>query len=99
MPTEFTITKTPAFRLPDGNSYATIEIAQRAALLKLLTSEQGEKTGVGEQMANGVLQIIFERLDAVKQILKCTGRKPRKAKGNGRPRTRRNAAEKGEVAK
>lgn len=92
------ITKTPAFQTSDGNTFATLEIAQRAELLRLLTTEDTEHNGVGEEMANRVLHVLFMRLDDVKQILSCTGRRQRKSK-NGTTRKRKfGGAEKGAVA-
>lgn len=82
------ITKTPAFQTSDGNTFATLEIAQRAELLRLLTTEDTEHNGVGEEMANRVLHVLFMRLDDVKEILRATGRRQRKAKGNGATRKR-----------
>lgn len=85
MPTpEFTITKCPAFMLPDGNRYATIQIAQRAALLKLLTP--ADMTDAHHEELQKTLEAIFNNLDHVKAILGATGRRPRKAKGNGKAR-------------
>lgn len=96
--TEFTITKTPAYTLPDGNSYPTMLIAQRAAMLRLVMADNRMddcKNAVNEEMANPVLDRIFQHLDAVKSILSCTGRRPRKAKGNGATRKRKTVVKAG----
>jgi hypothetical protein len=87
------ITKTPAYQTSDGNTYPTLEIAQRAELLKLLRDGDDEQTGISEVQANPILHVLFNRLDEVKEILRATGRKSRK-KANGAKRTRK-AVEKG----
>lgn len=93
MPTEFTIEKTPAFKIHNGNTYASLEIAQRASLLNLLTSPDNEDGSVSEELANQVLHVLFTNLDAVKNILRATGRRSRKAKGNGAARKRKGKVE------
>lgn len=83
------IEKTPSFKTSDGNVYATLEIAQRAEMLKLLTPEG--TTDISDtrlQQINTVLDAIFGRLGDVKEILRCTGRKARKSK-NGATRKRK----------
>lgn len=80
------IEKTPSFKTSDGNVYATLEIAQRAELLKLLTSPVN---GITDEKANPILQVLFDNLDTVRAILSCTGRRQRKAKGNGATRKRK----------
>lgn len=85
------IQKTTAFQISDGNTYATLEIAQRAELLKLLTPADPSDDALED--LNRVLDALFARLDDVKQILSCTGRRQRKSKGNGAARKRKVAAE------
>lgn len=91
MPTEFTITKCPAFMLPDGNSYPTMQIAQRAAMLKLVSP--ADMSDAELKFINVVLDEMFHRIDDVRAILGATGRKPRKSKGNGATRKRKTAVE------
>lgn len=76
------ITKTPAFQTSDGNTYASLAIAQRAEMLKLCTT-----ASLTDEQTNPVLQVIFDHLDEVKAILSCTGRKPRKMNGAKKRRT------------
>lgn len=92
------ITKTPAFMTSDGNTYQTLEIAQRAELLKLPTSPDNRDGSVSDELANPVLHVLFANLDAVKEILRATGRRARgKAKGNGAARKRKTAVKEASV--
>lgn len=85
------IEKTPSFKTSDGNVYATLEIAQRAELLKLLTTPDSTDTEL--RNVNIALDTLFGCLDEVKAILGCTGRKPRTArKDNGKSRKRKTPA-------
>lgn len=87
------ITKTQAFQTTDGNTYATLEIAQRAEILKLLTTVPEAVSDAQLQFINRMLDTLFSHLDDVKEILRCTGRKARKSKGNGATRKRKTATE------
>lgn len=84
------ITKTPAFQTSDGNTYQTLEIAQRAEMLKLLMPADASDGFIQE--TNRFLDRLFSELDGVKDILRASGRKPR-AKKNGAVRKRKTAVE------
>lgn len=69
------ITKTPSFQTSDGTHFATLEFAQRSEL-GILLGFDGPAT-----------HKIIDNAEAIIEILRSTGRKPRKKKAKiGRPK-------------
>lgn len=79
----------PSFFTSDGNEYRTLELAQRAELFQLLNP----KLAFTEEQTATVCTTVYDNRTAICEILRASGRRPRKSKGNGATRKRKAATE------
>lgn len=68
------ITKSQAYQTSDGQTHATLELAQRAELFALLAPA----TSLTDAQNETLVSAVFANAPAIVAILNSTGRKPRK---------------------